>query len=273
MVSELLMVALAATPSPTLEAISQEQQALFERVAPSVVYVGAGEGFGSGFFVTRSGLVLTNAHVVGSAKTVSVVLHDGRRLTGTVVEKGSNDLDVALVQVPLDDAPALTTDGAQLRVGAWVGAVGHGAGAVWTFSTGMLSNIYPSGAERPVFQTQIPLNPGNSGGPIFDAKGQVLGLVTAGLKEATAINFGISMDVARRALERLSDACACVRVTAPAKDVPIFFDGKLIGTGPVVVAPGVTDGPHEVFTLLNGKRLLQKLEFPRQRRVELGLAK
>lgn len=269
----LLALALTAAPPSALETASLEQQALFERIAPSVVYVGAGDGFGSGFFVTRSGLVLTNAHVVGNAKTVSVVLHDGRRFTGTVVERGGNDIDVALVQVPIDDAPALATDGAQLRVGAWVGAVGHGAGAVWTFSTGMLSNIYPSGAERPVFQTQIPLNPGNSGGPIFDSRGQVLGLVTAGLKEATAINFGISMDVARRALERLAEACACVRVTTTVKDVPVFFDGKLIGTGPVVVAPGVLEGKHEVFTLVNGKRLLQTLEFPRQRRVDLGPVK
>jgi len=134
------------------------------------------------------------------------------------------------VKVPLENVETVSLGTASPRVGQWVGAVGHGSGAIWTFSSGMVSNVYPEGAERPVFQTQIPLNPGNSGGPIFDARGTVIGVVTAALKEATAINFGISIATARKALAGLSVTCECVRITAPA-GVPVFLDGASPAVG------------------------------------------
>ncbi len=262
-----LLCALALATDP-LETISKSQEKLFEKLAAGVVYVSNVQGFGSGFFINDSGLILTNAHVVGNAKTVTVVLHDGRRFQGEVVERGDDKIDVALIKIPLENAPVLPTEGATPRVGQWVGAIGHGAGAVWTFSTGMVSNVYSEGSEQPVFQTQIPLNPGNSGGPIFNHKGEVLGVVTAGLKEATAINFGVSIETARRALRKMSETCQCLRITAPAGH-PIFVDQKMVGSGPVVVVASMKDGPHEVFMIRSGKMLKQTINFPQQREVTL----
>jgi serine protease Do len=264
-----LALLLALAVSADLETISQEQEKLFEKMASGVVYISCNKGFGSGFFVSESGLILTNAHVVTGSDTVTVVLHDGRRFQGAVVERGTDDIDVALVKIPLTGAPTLQTDKGNPRVGQWVAAIGHGAGAVWTFSSGMVSNVYSEGSERPVFQTQIPLNPGNSGGPIFNSKGEVLGLVTSGLKEATAINFGISMDVARRSLKGLVDLCQCVRVVAPA-GLPVFFDDKMVGTGPVAIATGVKSGSHEVFVVKAGKMTKRALQFPAVRTVDLN---
>jgi serine protease Do len=271
----LLVLALArpaAQPAsaPVLDPIAQlesARQQLFEAIAPSVVFIGAGDGFGSGFFVSNDGLVLTNAHVVGKNEQVDVVLHDGRRLRGQVVERGLDNLDLALVSVPVTGvAPVPIGDSSALRVGTWVASIGHGRGGVWTFTDGMVSNIYPAGSERPVFQTQIPLNPGNSGGPILDRNRQVVGIVTAGLTDSNAINFAIPIDAALRALPRLSDLASCLVITAPA-GVAVFVDGKMAGKGPRVVVPA-QDRTYEIFAVIDGQMQRQRATYPRIRKVE-----
>lgn len=264
-----LSVLLSAAPEDPLAAIEAHQQKLFEKVAPAVVLISTGDGFGSGFFVSRDGLILTNQHVVENRAQVEVVLYDGRKLTGTVVERGADKVDVALVQVPLADTLALPLGSiADVRVGSWVGAIGHGKGAIWTFNTGMVSNIYPEGAERPVFQTQIPLNPGNSGGPIFDRQGRVVGLVTSGIMSAQAINFGIGMEVARKVLSKLATSCECLTLLAPA-GVPIFVEGTMVGVGPRVVFPVGEKKTVEVFAVIAGKMKKGKVTYPATREVKL----
>jgi S1-C subfamily serine protease len=258
----------AARAEDVLAAQEAQQQALFEKVTPSVVYVSAKERFGSGFFISHEGLILTNAHVVEDATTVTVVLHDGRRVEGTVVERGEQRIDVALVQVPLKDTPTLPQGSvSEVKVGSWVAAIGHGRGAVWTFNTGMVSNIYPDGAERPVFQTQIPLNPGNSGGPIFDRRGRIIGIVTAGIADASSINFGIGMEIARRSLSRLAASCDCLTVEAPEK-VPVFVNGKMAGTGPRIVIMAEPRA-YEVFAVINGKMRKASVKYPETKLVKL----
>jgi S1-C subfamily serine protease len=252
-----------------LATMERQQQALFDRVAPAVVFISNGKGFGSGFFITSGGLVLTNAHVVEKQNVVDVVLQDGRKLKGTVIERAADDIDLALVQVPVTSVPTLVLgESGDFRVGTWVASVGHGMGGIWTFTTGMISNIYPLGAERPVFQTQIPLNPGNSGGPIFDRQGRVLGVVTSGIENTNAINFAIRADVALRKLSKLSASCDCLVITAPA-GVPIFVNGKMVGTGPRVVVPA-TAQTYEVFAVIQGTMRQAKLTFPAQKTVDLS---
>lgn len=257
----------AVTRDPLAE-LEAAQQQIFVRLAPSVVFIHTKAGFGSGFIVSRDGLVLTNAHVVEGQTTVGVVTNDGQKLTGTVLERAKT-ADLALVQLPLAKTePIPLGDSDALRVGAWVGAIGHGRGAIWTFNVGMVSNIYPAETGRPVFQTQIPLNPGASGGPIFDRKGQAIGVVTAKLNDAEAINFGIKIDVALRELKALAARCECLVVVAP-EGVPVLIDGVMRGTGPRVVAP-TSVGPHEVVVVVKDKRRRFTLQFPEQRSVTIS---
>lgn len=261
----------SASAAPVVDPLAElemAQQRIFVRLAPSVVFIHTKTGFGSGFIVSRDGLVLTNAHVVEAQATVGVVMHDGRTLTGTVLERAKTS-DLALVQLPLATTePIPLGDSDSLRVGAWAGAIGHGRGGICTFNTGMISNIYPAETGRPVFQTQIPLNPGASGGPILDRKGQVIGVVTAKLKDAEAINFGIKIDVALKELRPLAARCECIIVVAP-ENVPVLVDGVMRGSGPRVVVP-VAPGSHEVIAVVKDRRRRVVVDFPAQRNVTIG---
>jgi len=235
-----LALVVAAVPnasrSDALEDLERRQQQLFLRVAPSVVLISTRTGIGTGFFVSEDGLILSNAHVVGEEKAVSVLLQDGRKLDGKVEALAPDGIDLALVRVPIANSKPLPIGGSSLQVGSWVASVGHGLGGAWTFTTGMVSNIYPLGTERPVFQTQIPLNPGNSGGPIVDRNGKVVGIATAGVSRSNDVNFALRADIALRVFPSLTTDCDCLVIQAPA-GVSVFVDGVLAGKGPRVVVP------------------------------------
>lgn len=248
-------------------ALEAHQQALFDGMAPAVVFISNGRGFGSGVIVSSDGLLLTNRHVVGDGDRVQVVLHDGASHDG-LVQARHDELDLALVRIASHDLPVLPwADLRSLRVGSWVASVGHGSGGIWTFSTGMVSNIYPSGSERPVFQTQIPLNPGSSGGPIVDRNGDVVGIVVAGMERSNSINFAIKGDVVLRAFEQLAPLCDCLVVTTRV-GIPVFLDGAMVGKGPRVLL-SVDEGVHVVFAVVDGQKVEQRVTWPEEREVTL----
>jgi S1-C subfamily serine protease len=258
----------ASDAEDPLAAIEAYQQRLFEKIAPSVIFISQSGGFGSGFFVNEQGLALTNKHVVGQADTVVVVLRDGRKFEAEVVERAAEGVDLALIQVPVDSSPALELSGFRdLRVGSWVASVGHGTGGIWTFTRGMVSNIYPSTDTRPIFQTQIPLNPGASGGPVFDRRGRVVGVVTSGVVSSNSVNFAIRSDVALGSLAKLSAECRCLTVHAP-EGVPIFVDGEMIGKGPRVRVT-LSEGSHEVFAVIGGEMHKETIAYPKVREISL----
>jgi serine protease Do len=262
-----LVCAPAAAQPDALAEFEAAQEALFDRISPSVVFIASNGGFGSGFFVADDGLVLTSAHVVTGQKSVQVALGDGRTVKGEVVERAGDNVDLALVQVPIRGKALPLADDNALRVGAWVATVGHGAGGIWSFNSGLVSNIYAEGSERPVFQTQIPVNPGSSGGPIFDRRGRVVGIVTAGLKDAQGINFAIRSGVALRTLGRLAGGCACLVVNLPPK-LPLFVDGKMAGLGPRVVI-AAEPRTYELFVVVNGVMKKKRVRFPDERAATL----
>lgn len=258
MLAQMAAVLLASEPD-AIAAHERHQQQLFDRLAPTVVYISADRAMGSGV-VVAPGLVLTNAHVVGKGSTVDVVLHDGRKTQGAVIERGSDEADLALVRVPLLDVPtaALSVE-SRLKVGSWVAAIGHGRGSVWSFNTGMVSNLYDGRAAREVFQTQIPLNPGNSGGPIVNRHGQVVGIVTSGIESANAINFGIDVNVAFRSLKGLRETPLALTIRAPA-GVPVFIDGRNVGVGPLLVVERPAKRV-EAFAVVNGAMVKKTVNF------------
>jgi S1-C subfamily serine protease len=196
-------VAIAEFPG-ALSSLETEQASLFARVAPSVVLIMRDGASGSGFVVGRDGLVLTNAHVVGDGDEVSVQLVDGRRGPGHVVARATGALDLALVRAPFADlTPLVAGDPDALRAGTFAATVGHGGGAAWTFSTGLVANPRPLGDGAPIILAQMALRPGSSGGPIVDRLGRAVAVVTTGTRDASGVTFAIRVDAAVAAFPQL----------------------------------------------------------------------
>ncbi len=170
------------------------------------------QGQGSGFITRSDGVILTNAHVVDGVSEVGVTLPNGRSYTGKVL--GVDPLtDVAVVKVAASGLPvAALGDSAKVRPGEWAIAIGNPLGLDNTVTVGIISavqrtNAVGEGQRVPYIQTDAAVNPGNSGGPLINDRGQVIGINTAirqapgaGLSFALPINLAKS--IAAQILER-----------------------------------------------------------------------
>lgn len=170
-------------------------------------------GQGSGFIVDRSGLLLTNAHVVKGADRVTVTLKDGRSFEGEV--RGTDEVtDLAVVKVDprgssLPVAPL--GNSSQIRVGDWAIAVGNPLGLDNTVTLGIISTLDRSSAQAGIpdkrldfIQTDAAINPGNSGGPLVNQFGEVIGINTAIRADAMGIGFAIPINKAKTVKDTLA---------------------------------------------------------------------
>lgn len=193
-----------------LRVLSDELASLVERVGPAVVHVRAlrdgapAVATGSGVLVDGDGFALTNSHVVHGASGVEVALADGRTLLADVVgDDPATDL-AALHVVAGSPVPHVDlADSNRLRVGDLVVAIGAPFGLVHTVTAGIVSALgrtLPSQAAgrviEGVVQTDAPLNPGNSGGPLVDAEGRVVGINAAVLAQAQGLCFAVPSNTA-----------------------------------------------------------------------------
>lgn len=167
------------------------------------------QGQGSGFIVDADGIVLTNAHVVEGASEVGVTLPDGRSFTGKVL--GADPLtDVAVVKVVGSKLPVATLgDSSRVRPGEWAIAIGNPLGLDNTVTAGIISaiqrtNAVGEGQRVPYIQTDAAVNPGNSGGPLINDRGQVIGINTA-IRQApgAGLSFAIPINTARQIADQI----------------------------------------------------------------------
>ncbi|MBE9207812.1 trypsin-like peptidase domain-containing protein [Nostoc sp. LEGE 06077] len=167
-------------------------------------------GTGSGFIISGDGRILTNAHVVDGADTVTVILKDGRSFQGKVL--GKDELtDVAVVKIQADNLPTVTVGNSeQLQPGEWAIAIGNPLGLDNTVTTGIISatgrssNQIGAPDKRVDFiQTDAAINPGNSGGPLLNARGEVIAMNTAIIQGAQGIGFAIPIATAQRIANQL----------------------------------------------------------------------
>jgi serine protease Do len=196
-------------PAAPLGAEEQNVVRIARQVSPAVVSVAQQDGAsGSGVMVRSDGVILTNAHVVGMSRTVRVGLADGRRVDGRVLGRDPA-IDVAVVRVDVPNTPAAPIgDSDRLEVGQTAIAIGNPLGLERTVTTGVISavNRSPRGISLDgLIQTDAAISPGNSGGPLLDSRGRVIGINTAVLRApgAQGLGFAIPINLAQNVAEQI----------------------------------------------------------------------
>ena len=189
-----------------LDAYSQAVIGVVDAVGPAVVGV---SGVGTGMLITPDGYALTNSHVVSAVKAYELSLRDGSTLKAELVGKDPHT-DLAVVRAPGAGLPhASLGDSGKLRVGQLVVAIGHPFGFQSTVTTGVVSALGRTMRSQSgrtienIIQTDAALNPGNSGGPLVDSRGEVVGINTAIVAMAQGICFAVPSNTAQRIVSLL----------------------------------------------------------------------
>lgn len=289
----------AAFPSGERLSILKQQDEVFadiaDEIAPSVVNVrsesGGDGGQGSGFVYTSDGWIVTNDHVVGGAKTVTVVLSDGRELKGTVYSTNDPDLDLALVKIDASGLKALPLgDSDQVRTAQYAIAAGSPFGLEKTVTIGHVSATNRSGSVtdprfgidrgyKGMIQTDASINPGNSGGPLLNIDGQVIG-VNSTIFSLTGSSAGVGFALPSNTVKIVADEIIQTKkfdrgilgINLDSDDIKPYRLAELGISGGALAANVGMDGPafkagirdNDVILSIDGKSVANQTDLLRQ---------
>lgn len=172
---------------------------IFQSISPAVVYITTrtmtGEDYlGSGFIVDSEGIVVTNYHVVQSAEEVNVKLKDGTIYPATAVIHYDASQDICILKINAENLPAIPLgDSSSIAIGETIYCIGNPLGLEYSFSDGMLSGMRDFQRLK-WLQFTAPISPGNSGGPLINSQGEVIGVVTFQAATGQNLNFALAID-------------------------------------------------------------------------------
>lgn len=227
-----------AAAAPAFDSEEQQNIAVYRKALPSVVNITSTavafdffnrpvpqQGQGSGFILTREGLILTNNHVIDNAQRVEVTLYDKHKYKATVIGVDKqHDLALLTINAP-NLVPATLSESNGLMVGQRVYAIGNPFGLSGTMTRGIISAIRSIGVQsgspiEDAIQTDAAVNPGNSGGPLLNSRGEVIGITTLiasnGSDQSAGIGFAIPINTAKAVLD---DFAKYGRVRRPSLDI------------------------------------------------------
>ena len=234
--------------------------AVYAKASPAVVSVRAGSGSGTGFLTNGEGQLLTNAHVVGNSKRVTIKFGDGASVDADVLgDDPSTDLAVLSIEpgdIPKGVKPLQFADSRSVQVGDLAIAIGNPFGLDRTATEGIISGLGRS-IEAPngfsidqVIQTDAPINPGNSGGPLLDDTARVIGvnsqIATAGSQGNVGVGFAVPSNTARQVVPRLARGDSIDRGYLGVET------SDAVSGGGAEVQTAVPDGPADRAGLLPG---------------------
>jgi S1-C subfamily serine protease len=227
-----------ADAAPAYDTEEQQNIAVYKKALPSVVNITSTavafdffygpvpqQGQGSGFILNKDGLILTNNHVIDNAQRVEVMLSDKHKYKATVMGVDKNH-DLALLKIDAPNlVPAVLSESEGLVVGQRVYAIGNPFGLQGTMTRGIISSIRSirgpnNNPIEDAIQTDAAVNPGNSGGPLLNSRGEVIGITTLiannGADQSSGIGFAIPVNTAKAVI---ADFAKYGRVRRPSLDI------------------------------------------------------
>lgn len=258
----------SSVPVPTVlaQARNEEQTTIdvYRIASPAVVTISTGRSSGSGSIVSPEGLILTNEHVIRgtNGRLVSVATTTGKRYTGQVIATDRSN-DLALVRLNTTDRfPTVRLSNPQaIQVGQRVFAIGSPFGLSGTLTTGILSRIGRNGD----LQTDAALNPGNSGGPLLNSRGELIGVNKAILSRGggnIGIGFATSVAIARDFIQqnrnRSNPSTAALAPSNSSPRLGVTLDATtlvIVGVQPGSLAANLGLRPGDQLVAINGRRL------------------
>lgn len=238
---------LRAEESPAARTVEE----IARQARPSIVVVsisgrdGGQQGLGTGFIVDSAGLIATNLHVIGEARPIKVQTADGKSLTVTAIHATDRNRDLAILRVAEKKLPALPLgDADKLTQGESIVVLGNPHGLKHSVVTGVVSGTREV-EDRKLIQLAVPVEPGNSGGPVLDLQGRVQGVMT--MKSAVTDNLGFAVSV--NDLKPLLEKPNSVPIdrwltigTLDAKEWSILFGGSWQQRGGRILVSGLGQG-------------------------------
>ena len=192
----LLLLLAACGPSATRAgSTTLTPKQIAESATPSIVTIQTPQGMGTGFIVWQDGRIATNLHIIAGASQAKIVLHDKREFTQIEVLAADRAHDLAILRVPAKNLQALKSgDSSTVKAGDRVVAIGNPLGLETTVSDGLVSAVRKIDPKLTLLQISAPISPGSSGGPLFNERGEVIGVTTLFSAQGQNLNFAVPVE-------------------------------------------------------------------------------